>query len=57
MRRRLIGMLDIALGLDLSSGGAAQLARQGETLEIVVGSGGIGGVPGTMVTDLTEGGR
>ncbi len=32
VRRRLIGMLDVALGLDLSSGGAAQLARQGETL-------------------------
>ena len=32
VRRRLIGMLDIALGLDLSSGGAAELARQGETL-------------------------
>ena len=32
VRRRLIGMLDVALGLDLSSGGTAQLARQGETL-------------------------
>ena len=32
VRRRLIGMLDVALGLDLSNGGAAQLARQGETL-------------------------
>lgn len=32
VRQRLIGMLDVALGLDLSSGGAAQLARQGETL-------------------------
>ncbi len=32
VRQRLIGMLDVALGFDLSSGGAAQLARQGETL-------------------------
>ncbi len=32
VRRRLIGMLDVALGLDLSGGGAASLARQDETL-------------------------
>lgn len=32
VRRRLIGMLDVALGLDLSSGASAQIARQNETL-------------------------
>ena len=32
VRRRLLGMLDVALGLGLSEGGAAPLARQDETL-------------------------
>ena len=32
VRRRLISMLDVVLGLDLSTGGTSQLARQGETL-------------------------